>query len=614
MRQTDKEIKTSKKKKIRKKGLLKWGLGWLGATAAVVAGVIFMQGHQSDKLLAKRRSQMTAMYGENQRIEGDYDRALAVTCHNGTFVGRQKNGVRSYKGIPYAVPPVGQLRWKAPVPAKKDDKVYQAYYFGKSPIQTEAETELSSLYPQGEDCLTLNIWSDKSRVKGGKTVMVFFPGGGFGWGGTADPIYDGHNFAAAQKDVILVTVNYRIGMMGFMDFSEVRGGENYAQSGNLGLLDQVCALKWIHQNISKFGGDPNNVTIFGESAGGSSVSLLPFIKDAKGLFKRAIAQSGSHAFTYSRTECQTLTRKLLEETGAKNMAGLRALSEADLKKVNEQLNDYNNFPERDGVVLPKNLYRAYAQGKAADIDMMIGTNADEARYWIGEVGGFRIYQAAVPLLYKSFMSRIKPEDKGYARAFLEIQRGEDLWKKTEFFNDILFRGPAIYQAGAQSRNGAKTYMYYWTKGSSIPNYLAAHAVELAYVFGNTDCTIFTGMKADKKLSSTVQQMWVNFAKNSDPGTDEHAWEPYNEDTRQTMILGDSIYMKSDPLREQRMLIEPLLRYQFNGYYMMIDYALKVLVRDVLSSLIILFIVEGALFGGYKLMKRSILKKYAAGLS
>ena len=122
------------------------------------------------------------------------------------------------------------------------------------------------------------------------------------------------------------------------------------------------------------------------------------------------------------------------------------------------------------------------------------------------------------------------------------------------------------------------------------------------------------MKADKKLSRTVQQMWVNFAKNSDPGTDEHAWEPYNEDTRQTMILGDSIYMKSDPLREQRMLIEPLLRYQFNGYYMMIDYALKVLVRDVLSSLIILFIVEGALFGGYKLMKRSILKKYAAGLS
>lgn len=192
--------------------------------------------------------------------------------------------------------------------------------------------------------------------------------------------------------------------MGFIDFSSVEGGKEYEESGNLGLLDQVEALRWIQKNIAAFGGNSDNVTIWGESAGAGSVSLLPLINDTEGLFKRIIAESGSVALTYSTEECQNLTQMLLEETDCSTMSELMALPTETLMKVNEKLNDYNNFPERDGVVLPTDLYAAYETGVASDFDMLIGSNADEVRYWINEMGystklvsGELIYRLGLPI-------------------------------------------------------------------------------------------------------------------------------------------------------------------------------------------------------------------------
>ena len=543
------------------------------------------------------REKIQATYGENRKIEGsDYDSSLAVACHNGTYVGKKENGVRSYRGIPYAKPPVGELRWKAPVLAEADDGVYEAYYYGKSPIQTEAETEQASAYPQGEDCLTLNVWTNDNGPSEGKPVMVFFPGGAYGWGGTADPIYDGQNFSEAQKDVVLVTVNYRVGLMGFMDFSTVEGGESFRESGNLGLLDHICALQWVQQNIRGFGGDPNNVTIFGESAGGCSVSLLPIMEQAKGLFHRVIAQSGSVAFTFSKEEDLALTEMFLEKTGAKTMDDLMALTEEELMKANETLNDYNNFPERDGYILPEDVYAPYDKGVTAGIDMMSGTNEDEARYFIGEIGGIRIYKIAAPLMFESMVSRLSREDRKYAKAFMDLQTEDEVWNATEFMNELVFRVPAIYQSVAHSRNGGKAYMYYWTKKSTIPDYGACHAVELAYVFGNLNDTIYTGDPADPELSALVQEMWVNFAKTGNPGTEEHRWDPYDEYTRKTMVLGEEVEMVEDPLPLQRMLIEPLLQYRFNGYYKTADYTIKTLRRDLLRGFISVTVAGMIIFG------------------
>ena len=560
--------------------------------------------------------------GINRETTGEsYDRKLAVTCDNGTFVGQEQDGVRAYKGIPYAKPPVGGLRWKPPVDAGLGEGVYEAYYFGKSGIQTEAGTERASLYLQGEDCLTLNIWTQcrenadengvteqngenagEKNIGEKKAVMVFLHGGAYGWGGTSDPLYDGHNFVLAHGDIVLVTVNYRIGLMGFMDFSEVEGGREFEKSGNLGLLDQISALRWVQRNIARFGGDPENVTIFGESAGASSVSLLPLIDEAKGLFKRVIAQSGSLAFTFSREESRTLTQMLLEKSGASCMDDLMALSEEELMKLNRKLNDYNNFPERDGIVLPEDLYAAYASGKASWADMLSGTNADEARYWIGEVGGYPIYRLAGRLLCGSMLERIEEEDRRYAEAFLSLIKGETIWKQTEFMNDLLFRGPAVCQAQLHTEGGGRDYMYYWTKESAIPYYGACHAVELAYVFNNTEDTIFTGERADEKLAKTVQEMWVNFANTGDPSTEEYTWEPYEAGERRTMILGDETGMVSDPLSLQRQLVEPLLRYCFNGYYQAVDYALIYLRDRAIRTGLVLLGGTAAVFGGFRLGK------------
>ena len=543
------------------------------------------------------KAAMRAMAGENRQITGVYDEALAAVCHNGTFVGQAEGDVIAFKGVPFAEPPIGELRWKPPVPAAAGNGVYEATYFGKSPVQTEWVSEVGSYYPQSEDCLTLNVWTNRTGPRDGKTVMVFFHGGSYGWGATSDPIYDGRNLVEKYPALVLVTAEYRLGIFGFIDFSEVPGGEEYAESGNLGLLDQVCALEWVQKNIEAFGGDPGNVTIFGESAGAGSVSLLPLIGGTDGLFRRIIAESGSVALTYSREECKNLTRMLLEKSGCADMDGLTALSEETLAELNEGLNDYNNFPERDGVVLPEDLYAAWEDDSLADIDVLIGTNSDEARYWINEMGyytsllpGQFLYELGAPFMYENNLNRMSPEERALAKSFVGAQSGRKIWRITEFFNQLLFRVPALEQI---TRHKGKSYNYYWTMPGSDETLGACHAIELAYVFNNPQVTIYTGGRYNEKLADTVQEMWVNFARTGDPSTDDYVWEPYTADSRKTMVLGEETGTVEDLKQEQRETIAPLLHHYFNGCYSQLSFFVPQLGRIVGTVLLALALVTAA---------------------
>lgn len=543
---------------------------------------------------------MQDLYRENKEITVEYDESLAVKCNNGTFVGKEESGVLAFKGVPYAEQPVDELRWKIAEPAADNDGVYEAYYYGKSPIQSEWASEVGSYYEQGEDCLDLNIWTNTKNTSANKTVMVFFHGGSYGWGGTSDPLYDGHNLVEKYDDIILVTVGYRTGIMGFIDFSSVEGGEEYQESGNLGLLDQVEALRWIQKNISAFGGDPNNVTIFGESAGGGSVSLLPLIAGTDGLFNRVIAESGSVALTYSTEECQNLTQMLLEETGCTTVSELVTLSQETLMEVNELLNDYNNFPERDGVVLPKDLYAAYEEGVTADLDMLMGTNADETRYWINEMGyytdlvsGQLIYSVALPVMYENNITKISDEDMQYVDSFMELQSDKKVWNLTEFYNEILFRVPALAQAESHSENGGSAYVYHWTYPGEDETIGACHAIELSYVFNNLQETIYTGNHVSEELAETVQDMWVNFARCGNPSTEDISWEAYNSDTKITMVLDEEVQAVSDYKSEQRELIEPLLKYGCNGCYSQLSYNVPQVYKLVGATAIVLVLLAAA---------------------
>lgn len=539
-------------------------------------------------------------YQENKVITAEYDAGLAADCSNGTFVGQKTGDVIAYKGIPYAKQPVGNLRWKAPEYPTDSNKIFEAYHYGKAPIQTEWPSETGSYYKQGEDCLYLNVWTADNDMRN-KPVMVFFHGGSYGWGGTTDPLYDGHNFVQEHDDVILITVGYRTGIMGFMDFDSVEGGEAFEESGNLGLLDSVAALKWISNNITAFGGNPDNVTVFGESAGGGIVSLLPLIDEADGLFQKVIAESGSIALTYSTEECQRLTEMLLDESGAENMDDLMALSEEELMEINAALNDYNNFPERDGIVIPKDLYTAYENGGSADIDMIIGTNADETRYWIQEmaytvpvVPGEFTYSILMPVMFDSNVKRLSDGDKSYVDAFIADQGGENTWSISEFYNELLFRVPAIAMADAHSKNGGSVYMYYWEYPSAIGEMGACHAVELAYVFNNLEETIYTGDNIDENLAAQVQEMWVNFAKYGDPSTLENHWREYTYDDPDTIVLDDDIHMREDLLSEQEELVKPLLDYGFNGCYTNLDLMTLAVFRIVIVALSCIVILGWAI--------------------
>ena len=556
---------------------------------------------EGSKQRADIKEWMRSRYGENKPITDTYDQSLAVRCENGTFVSKAEGDVSVFLGVPFAQPPVGERRWKHPVPVEPDNGVYEAYYNGKSPIQTEWPTEQASYYPQGEDCLYLNIWRNSACTDTKKPVMVFFHGGSYGWGGTADPLYDGTNFVSSHPDVILVTVGYRTGLMGFVDFSSVEGGEDFPDAPNLGILDQIEALRWVHRNIGGFAGDPDNVTIFGESAGGGSVSLLPIIPEAKGLFRRVIAESGSVALTFSKEECADFTRRLLRLSKAGSMDELMRMSEDELKKVNESLNLYNNFPQRDGRIIPLDPYEPYDRGETSDVDLLIGTNADEINYWVGEVGGIVPFRFSIPVKFENDMRLLSKADRKRVHSVLSHMKGHSIWRMAEFYNEVMFRLPAVRQAESHSKNGGKAYMYYWTQPSAKAYCGACHAVELAYVFQNPQEAIFTGEPADAELTKAVGEMWTNFARTGDPSVPGLHWLPYTDHSRMTAMISLSPYLKSDPLKAQREQLSPILRYRINASYATLDYNVPFVRKAVAVGATVAAAVAAA---GVFILKRS----------
>ncbi len=532
---------------------------------------------------------MQRLYGENKTITGTYDRSVSAVCENGCFVGKEDDGVIGFKGVPFAQPPVGALRWKAPAPVSPSDEVRQAYYFGKSPIQAPWYSELASCYYQSEDCLYLNVWAAKE--KGEKLpVMVFIHGGAYGYGGTSDPLYDGHNFVKAHPDVILVTIAYRVGVMGFVDFSSVPGSEGYEDSCNLGILDQIEALKWIKKNIPAFGGDPDNVTVFGESAGGGSVSLLPVIDEARGLFRRVIAQSGSISLTYSKEECQPFTQKFLKRTHAKTMQELLALSTEQIYEANLPINEANNFPQRDGRLIPFDLYQAYADSKNPEVDMICGSNKDECRYWIGEMGGLFNYAFSIPVLFENQCLRFTKEDVRLAKQYCRKARHLTYSRLTEFENDIIFRVPAQKQLLLHAKGGGKTYHYFWTFPSDNKKKGACHAVELSSVFNNLQETIFTGGNVNASLAGEIQQMWVNFAKCGDPSTENNTWPPYTEEAKDTLMIGETVFVKNNLFSRRTAIIEKLLKYRINGSYAKLNWNIGYIRSLVAAAVAVLAVI------------------------
>ena len=511
--------------------------------------------------LKEVRERMAALYGENKKItDGDYDKSLAVKCINGTFVGRKHGDVIAYKGIPFVgKQPVGELRWKAPVDIVPDDGVYEAYYNAKSPCQGVDPMQIASLYAKGEDCLHLNVWRAEGATTGKKPVMVWIHGGAFEVGGTVEPREEGCNFVRENPDVILVSIEYRLGVFGFLHLSHLPDGKDYPDTQNLGLMDQMMGLKWVHENIAAFGGDPDNVTIFGQSAGGCSVSLLPLIQGSHQYFQKVIIQSGSPVFTRSTEEAIACTNELMDSLGCKTVADLRKVDVEKLVGTASKLLGLRVWAERDGSLLPQNPYDAYANGAAKDLTILQGCNKDEVGYFIYGIGleGWDAFGAE---RYARKLTQLTKEEQALVESFCKEAKdvSPEYSSTNRLFDQIVFIAPLFRLLENQTTAGGKTYAYYFTAESSLPLMKSGHAVELSTVFNHPEETAVTGRQFDETFSKTMRRMWVQFAKTGNPSLSAEQspdgkakeWPLYDQKERWMMIFDEKdIHLEKESERK-----------------------------------------------------------------
>jgi para-nitrobenzyl esterase len=470
---------------------------------------------------------------------------LSVVKTDAGLVSGVKNSsgdVTAYKGIPFAAPPVGNLRWKAPQPVAHWDGVKKCDAFGPSPMQSKpipfmvyTSEFLIPERPISEDCLYLNVWTNAKTKADKKPVFVWIYGGGFGSGGSACPIYDGE--AMAKKGVIFVSINYRVGALGFLAHPELTKEAKGKASGNYGLLDQIAALKWIKKNIAAFGGDPDKVTIAGQSAGSMSVNCLVASPLAKGLFNRAIAESGSLLIKnplLASTALQTAEArgvKLAEKAGAKSLAEMRALS---AEEVLEKF-DGSYGPIIDGYVLPEPVADIFTANKQNHVSVIIGWNADE-------FGGATQNK-------EDFKKKAEKDYGSDAATFLKYFPAETNEQanrsQIDLTRDKIFALSGYKWANVQSKiPNMQVYVYNFARKvpatGDMVKYGAFHTAEVPYMMDNLKFLNNRPFEpADHELAKQMSAYWVNFVKTGNPnGNGLSMWPKYNTGENMTMVFDE----------------------------------------------------------------------------
>ena len=541
------------------------------ATTLVAAGCT---GSKSSKDMdaSEIKEKVRAFYGENKEItDGNYDQSLAVKCINGTFVGKLADSTIVFRGIPYvAGQPVGELRWKAPVDVVPDSGVYEAYYNAKSAPQPEVE--VSSYYYQDENCLYLNVWKPLKAPAEKKPVILWIHGGAYAYGGTVDPLYDFHNFVEENPDVIVVSAAYRLGVFGFLHLSHLPDGKDYPDAQNLGLMDQLKALKWVHENIAAFGGDPDNVTLMGESAGGGSVTSLSLVEGSHQYFNKVIALSGNPCLSISTEAAVAATNELMEALGCKTVADLKKMDAQDLVAAATELLPLRTVPERDGRLLPKNPWEAVAGGALKDITFLQGVNKDEMNFFLVTMGGPEPFIEWFAESKAKKLALMTDEEKALVESYWNDVKGEDYEPYCKWFSQMIFCAPCIRLSEELTRAGGKSFTYYFTPESALPMMKCGHGMALAPLFKHPDFDGDTGRPFDETFSRTMRKMWTQFAKTGNPSiTAEQSpdgkakeWPLYDLENKQVMVFDEfNIHTEKE---SQRKIVDWDRTYPLTKYY------------------------------------------------
>jgi para-nitrobenzyl esterase len=483
-----------------------------------------------------------------------------VTTTSGQVQGTVRRDVNVFRGIPYAAPPVGPLRFRPPTPPIPWDGVLDATHAGPWAPQLPSPLEkmLGAPPPKWDEakCLTLNVTTpalDAAR----RPVMFWIHGGAFVNGAGSTPIYDGTNFVK-HGDVVVVTVNYRLGAFGFLHLDEVFGAD-FAGSGNAGILDQVAALEWVRDNIEAFGGNPDDVTIFGESAGGMSVGTLLGLPAAEGLYHRAIVQSGSSSFASPEPVATKTAREVLELAGITSVEELESAPAEQILHAQGELmkrgarTDLNFQPTIDGDVLPDLPLTTIASGATGNVTTMVGTNADEMTLFTGlDLGLGQIDQPMLHrMMEKLFGDRADEVIKRYTENRTDCSPGDLV---TAVSTDRVFRIPAIRLAEAQAVQGRPTYMYLFTWESPVMDgkLRSCHALELPFMWdalAQPGLSMLTGDGPERQaIADAMHAAWIAFARTGDPG-----WPTYDLDRRATKRFDVTTEILDDPMGDERAL-------------------------------------------------------------
>jgi para-nitrobenzyl esterase len=463
----------------------------------------------------------------------------------GALRGREVGGVKTFKGIPFAAAPTGDLRWRAPVPPASWTGLREAERYGPDCIQNRpAWDKTQSKEPTSEDCLSLNVWAPVGAKAA--PVMVWIHGGGFVMGSGSQPTFDGSRLA--QRGVVLVTFNYRLGRFGFFAHPALTKEAAGAATGNFAFMDQIAALEWVRRNVAAFGGDPANVTIFGESAGGGSVAQLMLMGPAQGLFHKAIAHSGGgrdvlpllNSERPGKAAAEAVGVAFAAKAGVKDadLAALRAIPAAKvlggLDLLNQEAVTYSG-PMIDGVLVTGNAAEGFAAGRQSKMPFLVGANSDELGFLPGFLRG--------PMAAKAL------KDLGGGDDILAAY-GSKAALDEQLPSDITFVEPARFLARAHTASGQPVWLFsfgYVPEAKRKSQKGAGHASDLPFVFGNLSAADFAPTSADEAAAKLIGDYWTAFAKSGDPnGGERTAWPAYGRaaDTQLTFTNEGAIAAKA----------------------------------------------------------------------
>lgn len=465
-----------------------------------------------------------------------------VNVADGRLEGVVSDRVSSFKGIPFAAPPVGDLRWKSPAPAEPWSGVRKADVYASGCMQDPGMVKMMGASAGvSEDCLYLNVWTAADNAREKRPVMVWIHGGAFVGGMTGTPMFDGTRFA--QKGVVLVSIAYRLGVFGFMAHPEL-SRESGKGSGTYGIQDMIAGLRWVKDNIGQFGGDPSRVTIFGESAGGIAVGMLSAAPAAKGLFQRAISQSGGSfapprvadgaGMNVARLEvAESAGKEFLKKLGATDIKGARTLTAEQIQKAaGGGMGGGSSFwPVADGTVLPGDPYELYAASRFNDTPILVGTNSNE--------GGLFMRG---PITSAAFEAQIR---SGYGaradvilKAYPHSTDAEAARSSADVFREFAFAWPTWAWARMQSRMGkGKAFVYYFDHRTPSSPDGANHGDEIPYVFQNFQGPGRAPSPEDLALSDLLSSYWINFARTGNPnGSTLPQWPAFTENDQKVMYF------------------------------------------------------------------------------